>query len=167
MLWASQLALIHAKLGGMDGYLIGAGAVLKAGPTASIAPATLHAQTDPGLSREIGAALVDFESTDVAELSRVLIVAAGWSGGRFQAEVIQSLLARRDCTLTDVIGILATATGVSEVHLFARWHLDESTAAELEKRGVRVKAHPLEAIDQAALISGQRLVRWPAAFRAA
>jgi hypothetical protein len=151
----------------MDGYLIGAGAVLKAGSPASIAPAALHAQTDRGLAPRVGAALIDFESADLRELSRVLIVAAGWSGPRFQAEVVQALLARRECTLAEVIGILAETTGVGEVHLFARWRLDGETIAELERRNVRVVAHPLEAIDQAALVSGQRLVRWPAAFRAA
>lgn len=161
------MALIHAKLPGMEGYLIGAGAVLKAGPTASIAPAALHAQADPRLASEIGAALVDFESTDASELSRILIVAAGWSGPRFAAEVVRPLLERRECTLADVIVMLAEATGVRQVHLFARWRLEGGAVAELEKRGVRVVAHPLEAIDQAALISGQRLVRWPAAFRAA
>lgn len=161
------MALIHAKLRGMDGYLIGAGAVLKAGPTASIAPAALHAQADPCLISEIGAALLDFESTDVSELSRVLIVAAGWSAPRFAAEVVRPLLERRECTLADVIAMLAEATGLREVHLFAHWRLEEVTLAELRERGVRVVAHPLEAIDQAALVSGQRLVRWPAAFRAA
>jgi hypothetical protein len=151
----------------MDGYLIGAGAVLRAGPSASIAPAALHAQTDRCLAAQVGAALIDFESTDLSELSRVLIVAAGWSGPRFQTEVVQALLARCDCTLADVIAILAETTGAREVHLFAHWRLDGAATAELERRGVRVVAHPLGAIDQAALVSGQRLVRWPAAFRAA
>jgi hypothetical protein len=161
------MALVRDKLEAMDGYLIGAGAVLKAGPTASIAPAALHAQTDPGLAGQIGAAVVDFESTDVTELARVLIVAAGWSGPRFAAEVVQPLLARRECTLADVMVTLAEATGVRDVHLFAHWRLDDPTVADLERRGVRAVAHPLGAIDRAALISGQRLMRWPAAFRAA
>lgn len=151
----------------MDGYLIGAGAVLKAGPAASITPAALHAQADPSLAAKIGAALVDFESTDVNELSRLLIVAAGWSGPRFQAEVVRPLLERRECTLADVIATLAEATGVGEVHIFSHWRLERAAELGLQERGIRVVAHPLEAIDQAALISGQRLVRWPAAFRAA
>jgi hypothetical protein len=167
VLCARQLALHTGRISDMDGYLIGAGAVLKAGSPASIAPAALHAQTDRCLAAQVGAALIDFESADLRELSRVLIVAAGWSGPRFQSEVVQALLARRDCTLAEVIGILAETTGVREVHLFAHWRLDGATIAELGRRHVRVVAHPLEAIDQAALVSGQRLVRWPAGFRAA
>jgi hypothetical protein len=162
-----QLALIADKLLGMEDYLIGAGAVLKAGPPASIAPAALHAQTERCLAARVGAALIDFESADLRDLSQVLIVAAGWSGPRFQSEVVQALLARRECTLAEVIAILAEATGVREVHLFAHWRLDGASVAELERGAVRVVAHPLGAIDQAALVSGQRLVRWPAAFRAA
>ncbi len=46
----------------MDEYFIGAGALLTAGPQASIASATLHAQTDPGLSQQVVAAVVDFEA---------------------------------------------------------------------------------------------------------
>jgi hypothetical protein len=167
VLCARQLALYAGRLAGMEGYLIGAGAVLKAGPAASIAPAALHAQTDRCLAERVGAALIDFESTDISELSRVLIVAAGWSGPRFRSEVVQALLERRDCTLAEVIAILAETTGVREVHLFAHWRLDEAATADLDRLGVRVVAHPLGAIDQAALVSGQRLVRWPAAFRAA
>ncbi len=151
----------------MEGYLIGAGAVLKAGPEASITPAALHAQTEPSLAREVGAALVDFESAGPNDLSRILILATGWSGPRFQAEVVGPLLARRECRLADVIAILARATGLDRVHLFAHWRLDAAANAELEKQGVSVVAHPLEAIDRAALVCGQRLVRWPAAFRAA
>jgi hypothetical protein len=37
----------------------------------------------------------------------------------------------------------------------------------LTARGVRVVAHPLEAIGQAALVSGQRLRRWRSPVRAA
>jgi hypothetical protein len=167
VLCARQLALKAGRLAGMDGYVIGAGAVLKAGAPASIAPAALHAQTDRCLAAQVGAALIDFEATDLSELSRVLIVAAGWSGPRFQAEVVQALLARRECTLAQVVAILAETTGVREVHHFAHWRLDAATTAGLERQGVRIVAHPLAAIDQAALVSGQRLVRWPAAFRAA
>jgi hypothetical protein len=151
----------------MDEYFIGAGAVLKAGPAGSITGATLHAQTERLAAGEIGAAVIDFEGRHLGELSRILIVAAGWSGPRFQAAVVAPLLARHECTLTDVIGTLADATGRRVVHLFARWLPDDATSSALHKRGIHVVAHPLEAIGQAALISGQRLKRWPAPFRAA
>jgi hypothetical protein len=151
----------------MDEYFIGAGALLTAGPTASIAGATLHAQTDPGLAERIEAALVDFEATQLSELSRILIVAAGWSGNRFQAEVVGRLVARRECDLAGVIATLAEATGAAEVHIFAHWLPDDATIALLAERGVRVVAHPLEAIGRAALVSGQRLRRWHSPIRAA
>jgi hypothetical protein len=144
----------------MDEYFIGAGALLTAGPQASIASAMLHAQTEPGLAEKVAAAVVDFESVRESEISRLLIVAAGWSGGRFQAEVVQRLVARRDCALADVIAILSEATGAAEIHLFARWLPDEGTLQRLCAEGIRLCAHPLEAIGQAALVSGQRLARW-------
>lgn len=46
----------------MNDYVIGSGAVLTAGPNASIAAATLHAQTDAAIAAGVRAALVDFES---------------------------------------------------------------------------------------------------------
>jgi hypothetical protein len=151
----------------MDEYFIGAGALLTAGPTASITGATLHAQPERGLSQQVEAAVIDFESTRAGELSRILIVAAGWTGARFRAEIVHRLLDQRDCTLADVIAALAQAKGVAEVHLFAHWQPDAATLAALARRGVRLVAHPLEAIGQAALVSGQRLARWPWAVRAA
>jgi hypothetical protein len=151
----------------MDEYFIGAGALLTAGPEATITAATLHAQTQLGLAGSVEAALIDFEASEMAEVSRVLIVAAGWSGMRFQAEVIEMLLARRECTLADVISTLAEATGVRVVHTFAHWVPDQATIALLAQQGVCVLAHPLEAIGQAALVSGQRLERWRPPVRAA
>ncbi len=145
----------------MDEYFIGAGALLTAGPGASITGATIHAETEPGLAGRIKAALIDFEATRVGELSRILVVAAGWSGSRFRSEVAARLLAERDCTLADVMAVLARATGADEIHLFARWLPDEETSALLERRGICVVAHPLEAIGQAALVCGQRVGRWP------
>jgi hypothetical protein len=145
----------------MDEYLIGAGALLTAGPNASIAGAALHAKTEPGLASHVKAALIDFEATELGELSRVLIVAAGWSGSRFRSEVVARLLAQRDCALADVMAVLSEATGADEIHLFARWQPDDETSARLERRGVCVVAHPLEAIGQAALVCGQRVGRWP------
>jgi hypothetical protein len=40
-------------------------------------------------------------------------------------------------------------------------------AAELRGLGIGLVAHPLEAIDQAALVTGQRFARWKSALRAA
>ena len=62
---------------------------------------------------------------------------------------------------------LAAATGESEVHLFARWLPGSALAADLRRRGIGLVAHPLEAIDQAALVTGQRFARWKSALRAA
>lgn len=144
----------------MDEYLIGAGALLTAGPEGSITAATLHAQMEPGLVGEVEAAIVDFEASQLAEVSRLLIVAAGWSGSRFRAAVVERLLAQRQCELADVVLALAEATGAAEIHLFARWCLDAATISLLHERGVTVVAHPLDAIGHAALVCGQRLERW-------
>jgi hypothetical protein len=151
----------------MNDYLIGAGAVLTAGSAGSIAGASLHAQVDPRLAEQVQAAMVDFEAGDLSELSRVVIVATGWSVGRFEAQVSRKLLAARECTLSDVFETLARATGVSEVHLFARWIPDGHVLAAIASRDVKLVAHSLDAIGQAALISGQRYARWPAPMRAA
>ncbi|MEO6836418.1 MAG: hypothetical protein ABI231_11000 [Candidatus Tumulicola sp.] len=151
----------------MDEYLIGAGAVVTAGPESSIARATLHAQTDPHLAGAVEAAVIDFEAANPAELSRIVIVAAGWSGSRFEAGVVRSLLARRECTLVDVMAVLARATGTTEVHLFARWLPDAAMVTDLTGAGIRVVAHPLDSIAQAALVSGQRFTRWRSSLRAA
>jgi len=151
----------------MDEYFIGAGALLTAGESASVAGATLHAQPDPGLAGKVQAALVDFESTELAELSRLLIVAAGWSVPRFQDEVVQQLMNQGECQLADVICTLANAAGTKEVHIFAHWRPDEATVAALAQRGIAVVGHSLEAIGQAALVSGQRLALWPRPGRAA
>ncbi|MGA8533201.1 MAG: hypothetical protein WB615_03715 [Candidatus Tumulicola sp.] len=151
----------------MDEYLIGAGAVLTAGPHSSIAGATLHAQTDPLLAANVRAAVIDFEAPHSSELSRVLIVAPGWATPRFASAVVQPLLALGECTLAGVMGLLARATGTREVHLFARWAPDAAMSAELNAAGIRLVTHPLESIEQAALVSGQRFSRWRSPFRAA
>jgi hypothetical protein len=151
----------------MSEYLIGAGAVLAAGPESSITRAALHAQTDPHLAANVGAAVIDFEASVPEELSRIVIVAAGWSGSRFEAEIVRPLLARRECSAADVMVVLAQATGSGRVHLFARWLPDAAMDAVLEAAGVEVICHSVETIRQAALISGQRFSRWPATLRAA
>lgn len=144
----------------MDEYLIGAGALLTAGPNATIAGATLHAQAEPSLVARVAAAIIDFESASLAEVSRLLILAAGWSAQRFQDEVVVPLLAKGECALADVFTTLAGAVGASEIHLFARWQLDAATLEQLERAGLRVVCHPLEAIGQASLVSGQRIAKW-------
>jgi len=151
----------------MNDYVIGSGALLTAGPAGHIAGATLHAQTDPAIAAGVRAALVDFESGVVAELSKVLIVAAGWNRARVAAEWIEPLLERESCTLADVLGLLASTTRSREVHVFARWLPDEVLTATLRRCGVTLVTHPLEAIRQAALITGQSISRWPSPVRAA
>ncbi len=144
----------------MDEYFIGAGALLTAGPSGSIAGAALHARTDAGLAARIKAAVIDFEATRLGELSRVLVVAAGWSRPRFRSEVVARLQAEHECTLADVMVVLAEAAGTNEIHVFARWRPDDETLETLRKRGICAVAHPLEAIGQAALVCGQRVDRW-------
>ena len=151
----------------MNGYVIGAGALLRTEPHASIAAAALHAQTDPSIAAGVKAAIIDFEGSARAGLSQVLIVAAGWSARRFDAEVTLPLLRRGACSLADVLTLLAQATRSREIHLFARWLPDEGLVAGLERSGVEVVAHPLETIAQAALISGASFSRWPPAVCAA
>ncbi|HUZ49463.1 MAG TPA: hypothetical protein VMW12_06955 [Candidatus Dormibacteraeota bacterium] len=151
----------------MNGYVIGAGALLRTEPRSGIAAAALHAQTDPGIAAGVKAAIVDFEASSSEELSQVLIVAAGWSARRFESEVTLPLLNYGECSLLDVLALLAKATGSSDVHIFARWLPDEELVAALARCGVEVVAHPLEAIAQAALISGASYTRWPQVVRAA
>jgi hypothetical protein len=44
---------------------------------------------------------------------------------------------------------------------------DAAMSAELAASGVGLVTHPLESIEQAALVSGQRFSRWQSPFRAA
>jgi hypothetical protein len=151
----------------MEEYLIGAGAILTAGPSATVRSATLHAQAEPALAREVRAALIDFESTNAEELSRVLIVAAGWSSARFHSEVVAPMIEQRECDLADVLAGLASAVGTREVHVFARWLPTTEVAEALASRGITLICHPLEAIGQASLVAGQRVQRWRPPVRAA
>lgn len=151
----------------MDEYLIGAGAILTAGPAATVRSATLHAQTEPALARQIRAALVDFESTNADELSRVLLVATGWSASRFSDEVIAPLMEQRECGLADVLAALARATESPDVHLFARWLPAADVAQALGRLGITLICHPLEAIGRASLVTGQRVQKWRSPVRAA
>ncbi|HEV7178999.1 MAG TPA: hypothetical protein VGN11_03955 [Candidatus Baltobacteraceae bacterium] len=151
----------------MNDYVIGSGALLTAGPNATISAATLHAQTDAALAPAVKAAMVDFESSSGVDLSQVLVLAAGWNAGRFKAEIVQPLLARREVSLADILALLAKAASTSEVHLFARWHPDDVLVAALRRSEVTLVVHPLETIRQAALISGQTFSRWKSPLRAA
>jgi hypothetical protein len=151
----------------MNDYVIGSGAVLTAGPNGAIAGATLHAQTDAAIAASVRVALVDFESSDQSELSKIVMLASGWNPSRVKAELVAPLLERRTCTLADIAAILAKAAQTAEVHLFARWLPDDVLTAALRRDGVSLVVHPLESIRQAALICGQNYVRWPSPLRAA
>ncbi len=129
----------------MDEYFIGAGALLTAGPTASIAGATLHAQPKPGLAGCIEAALVDFEATQARRGRAYPYCGGRWSGARFRAEIVGKLLDQRECTLADVIRPLRS-NRTREVHLFARWLPDEATRAFLPGKAFgcsRILSKPL------------------------
>jgi hypothetical protein len=151
----------------MNDYVIGSGAVLTAGPAAAIAGATLHAQTGSAIAASVRAALIDFEASSMSELSKVIVVGTGWTSARVKSELVGPLLARENCSLADVIGLLAKACKTDELHLFARWLPDDVMTAALRREGITVVAHPLESIRQAALISGQTYSRWPSPLRAA
>jgi hypothetical protein len=151
----------------MNDYVIGSGAVLTAGPNAGIAGATLHAQTDPAIAATVRAAVVDFESSSAADLSKIVVVASGWNPARVRAELVEPLLARGECTLADVLALLAGGAKTDEIHLFARWLPDEVLTAALAREGIILVVHPLESIRQAALICGQSFSRWPYPMRAA
>ncbi len=144
-------------------YIIGAGAILESGQAGSITPATLHAHVDAALAERVKAAAIDFESVTPQSLKRLLILTQGWNSGQFRTHVTDRLRAKRDCTLAEVLETLATAAGAAEVHLFAHWLPDEATCAALEHRGIGLVCHPLESIDAASLICGQRRELWRAA----
>jgi|SRR5579863_326343 len=151
----------------MNGYIIGAGAILTAGPAAGIAPATVHAQTDDSIALTVQAAVFDFESSDERELSRVVVAGVGWDAASVRSQLTDRLRSRAACSLADVIVALAEGASVAEVHVFARWLPSESLAMEALRRGVMLIAHPLEAVRQAALISSQAFERLPQVLRAA
>jgi hypothetical protein len=142
-------------------YLIGAGAILET--QGAITPATLHAQLQGIAADGIAAAAVDFESSDPALLKRLLVMGSGWDAARFRGAVSDPLRTRRECSLADVLEVLATATGAAQVHLFARWVPGRETLEALRRAGISVISHPLESIGAAAIVSGQRCKRWRAA----
>ena len=123
-------------------YLIGGGAVLEAGPHATITRATLHAQL-AGEAHDASLVLVDFESTLATALQRLVVIAPGWSAQRFEAAVTPELLAAGVCAFTAVVAIAARATGARRALLLARWLPDEPSLAELRARGVELTVRPL------------------------
>jgi hypothetical protein len=143
-------------------YIIGAGAILEAGESGGITPATLHANVEAALAQRVRAAAVDFEGCSAESMRRLLIVAQGWNGGRFRRAVTDKLRARRDCSLADVLETLACQAETNEVHVFAHWLADEATCAALSRAGIALISHPLESISAASLVAGQRLHRWAA-----
>lgn len=144
-------------------YIIGAGAILEPGENGSITAASLHAAIGRPLPIPVRALAVDFESAQPSALCRLLIAAEGATPVAFRQNVTDRLRAQRICTLADVFIALAQGLGVHEVHLFAHWFPDEPTCEQLAAAGIRLLAHPLETIEAAAVIAGQRNRRWKAA----
>lgn len=144
-------------------YIIGAGAILGTGENGSITPANLHAHVDARLAGRVKAMAVDFEGTSPVSLARLLIVVQGANPGTFRESVSDRLRTQRVCSLADVLRTLAQAAGSNEVHLFAHWLPDDATVAELRPAGIEIVAHPLESIDAASIVAGQRLRRYQAA----
>lgn len=144
-------------------YIIGAGAILETGENGSITPATLHAHVDEALAARVKAAAIDFEGASPTALRRLLLIAPGWNAAAFRSGVTDRLRSRQTCTLADVLAALAQAAGTAEVHMFSHWLPDGQTCAELCEHGIDVIAHPLETIDAASVVAGQRNHRWRAA----
>ncbi len=143
--------------------MIGAGAILETGEAAKVTAAMLHARVDPMLARSVKAAAVDFDGNSPEALRRLLVLVPGWNAGRFRSRVSQPLIERGTCSLADVLSMLAGAAEAAEVHLFAHWLPDDMTYQALAQRGIELVVHPLEAIESAAVVAGQRHTRWKAA----
>jgi hypothetical protein len=143
----------------MNDYIIGSGAILVPGPEASITPATLHAQADPLLAGVVQAAALDFEGSETS-LRRLVIVAAGWTAGRFERRIAARLRTRGEASLAEVLATLAAEVGTTVVHVFARWLPDEATLEAASSFGVSIVAHPLEAVERVSLVSGTRRLKW-------
>jgi hypothetical protein len=144
-------------------YIIGAGAILESGEAGSITPATLHAHVDAALAERVQVAAIDFESLTQESLKRLLILRQGWNATQFGSAVTQRLRTQGECSLADVLRTLASTAGAAEVHLFAHWLPDEATCAALQSEGIVLICHPLESIDAASLVRGQRRELWKAA----
>ncbi|HET9393068.1 MAG TPA: hypothetical protein VFO29_06095 [Candidatus Rubrimentiphilum sp.] len=143
-------------------YMIGAGAVLETGEAAKVTPAMLHARVDSALAKTVGAAAIDFEGNSPKSLRRLLVLVPGWNAGRFRSSVTKKLIERDTCSLGDVLSLVAQAAQATEFHLFAHWLPDGATYKKLADLGIELIAHPLEAIESAALVAGQKHTRWKA-----
>jgi len=144
-------------------YMIGAGAILETGDSAKVTAAMLHARVDPMLARSVTAAAVDFDGNAAGALRRLLVMVPGWNAGKLRSLVTQPLIERGTCSLADVLATLAESAQTRQVHLFAHWIPDDVTYAALSGHGIELVVHPLEAIESAALVAGQRHTRWKAA----
>ncbi len=149
---------------GMDEYFIGAGALLTAGPEATLTAGDAPRTNRQPLGGSDRAAVIDFEAARSSELSRLLIVAAGWAAAQFRVGGCRCLTRQRECSLADVIAMLAERDRGCRGGFLRPLGPGRYHRRRLEERGIRLRAHPLEAIGQAALVSGQRLERWRAPF---
>ncbi|MFN2529321.1 MAG: hypothetical protein ABR584_11470 [Candidatus Baltobacteraceae bacterium] len=150
----------------METYLIGGGAILEAGERSTITRVTLHAQLSAEES-EHRAVLIDFESSSMQELRRLVALGVGMTAERFETTVTARLLEAGVCGVAEVAAILAHEAETDEVHLFARWTAPHNVVTELAARGVRLQSRPLESIDRAAVIAEHRFRVWPGEPRAA
>lgn len=146
----------------MNDYIIGAGAILTTGAEGGIAPATLHAQTDPVLADTVRAAAFDFEGDRPNELERLIIVAPGWNARRFDERVTAALRVRGSASLGEVLVELARAVETDRVHLFAAWLPDDRTLEATGRAGLTIVVHAIEAVGRAALVSSGRRQAWAA-----
>lgn len=137
-------------------YIIGSGAVLERGKSGGITPATLHAHVGELLALRVSAAVFDFEGTSADSMQRLLAVIAGATPLHAREALEAPLREMGDCSLADVLCVLARAANAREVHVFAHWMPDEQTVGELRRRGVGVVNHSLQSIAAAAMVSGQR-----------
>ena len=149
----------------MEQYLIGGGAVLEAGARSTITRATLHAQIREECQPK--AVLIDFEAGSFADVSRLLVLGSGFTAERFETTVTAKFLQRGVCGFDDVAAILAECLETDEVHVFSRWEATAEMAAALQARGIRLRAHALDQIERAALVTETRLRIWDGPSQAA
>ena len=144
----------------MDTYLIGGGAILETGPRSTITRAMLHAQvcrpTDLG-----GVVFIDFESGSLSEMRRVVAIGAGMSAEHFAGTVTPALQTAGVCDLEDVAAMVGDALGTRQVDVFARWAPSPELRRAFIARGLDLRFHPLESIEQAALVADHRFALWP------
>lgn len=141
----------------MNDYIIGAGALLTAGPRGGLAPATFHVQASAALAGSVRAAAFDFEGTRPDALHRLLLLAPGWNARNFEERVSSKLRRCGEASLAQVLAQLGWAVGTQVVHLFAGWLPDARMVDEASAMGVDIVAHPLEAVGQASLVHETRL----------